>query len=224
MAKREKTTDAVEILYRRYIKGDPEQEASLQAERVNAEVACLIYDLRKDAGLTQKELAELIGTTQSAISRLEDADYDGHSLSMLRRVAEALKQKLTVVMTAQDPDIGALQYAFHLFVHMLRRARGLTIDDVAGGAGLDREEIVAMERNGACRPTPRIVHKLSGFYEIPESKMLELAGAISSVSPVIRARASRFAAQSESLAKATKEEKKIVDEFVRFLQSETGEG
>ena len=99
MAKKEKTTSAVEILHRRYIKGAPQREASLQAERVNAEVAHLIHDLRKDADLSQKELAELVGTTQSVISRLEDADYDGHSLSMLHRVADALNHKLTLVMT-----------------------------------------------------------------------------------------------------------------------------
>jgi transcriptional regulator with XRE-family HTH domain len=224
MAKKDKTTNTVEILHRRYIKDDAERKASVQDERVHAEVARLIYDLRTDAGLTQKELAELIGTTQSVVSRLEDADYDGHSLSMLHRVAEALKQKLTVVMTAQDPEIGALQYAFHLFVRMLRRARGLTVDDVARGAGLDREEIVAMERNGACRPTPRIVHKLSAFYGIPERKMLALAGAIHDVPIVLREQASRFAAQSESFATLTKEERKAVDEFLKFLRSEAGDG
>ena len=42
---------------------------------------------RTEAGLSQKELAEMIGTTQSVISRLEDADYEGHSLSMLSRIA-----------------------------------------------------------------------------------------------------------------------------------------
>lgn len=105
MAKKDRTTRAVDILHRRYIKEDAERKSSLQTERVNAEVAQLIHDLRKDAGLTQQELADLIGTTQSVLSRLEDADYEGHSLSMLHRVAEALKQKLTVVMTARDPDI-----------------------------------------------------------------------------------------------------------------------
>ena len=102
-----KTTGAVEILHRRYIKGAPQREASLQAERVNTEVAQLIHDLRKDAGLSQKELAELVGTTQSVISRLEDADYDGHSLSLLHRVADALNQKLTVVMTPLQPPRAA---------------------------------------------------------------------------------------------------------------------
>ena len=48
------------------------------------------------AGLTQAELAQLVGTTQSVISRLEDADYEGHSLSMLQRIADALHQRLEV--------------------------------------------------------------------------------------------------------------------------------
>ena len=57
--------------------------ASLERERANAEVAQLIHDHRTAAGLTKKQLAELIGTGYSVISRLEDADYEGHSLSML---------------------------------------------------------------------------------------------------------------------------------------------
>jgi ribosome-binding protein aMBF1 (putative translation factor) len=104
MTKKETTSEAVQILRNRYVKDDPQRKASVEAERVNAQVARMIHDLRKDAGLTQKELAELVNTTQSVISRLEDADYEGHSLSMLSRIAEALKQKMTVVMTAKDPE------------------------------------------------------------------------------------------------------------------------
>ena len=51
------------------------------------------------AGLSQKELAALIGTTQSVVSRLEDSDYGGRSLTMLERIARALGKKLTVTMT-----------------------------------------------------------------------------------------------------------------------------
>ena len=83
------------------MKGDPERKASVEAERGNAEIARLIYTMRTEAGLTQERLAKLVGTTQSVISRLEDSDYDGHSLSMLYRIAEALQKKLTLVMTAK---------------------------------------------------------------------------------------------------------------------------
>ena len=106
MTKKEETSDAARILRDRYVKDDPQRRASVEAERVNAQVARMIYDLRSDAGLTQKALAELVGTTQSAISRLEDADYEGHSLSMLNRIAEALDKKMSVVMTAKKPPRG----------------------------------------------------------------------------------------------------------------------
>ena len=104
MAKKKAIRDAVEILHRRYVGDDPERKASLQEERVNAEVARTIYELRKQAGLSQKELANRVGTTQSVISRLEDDDYEGHSLRMLNRIAKALKSRVTVRLTAHGED------------------------------------------------------------------------------------------------------------------------
>ncbi len=99
MALRAKTRDGVTILRDRYIGNDPERLAQLHEERVSADVAQLICDARTSAGLSQKELAALIGTTQSVISRLEDSDYGGRSLTMLERIARALGKKLTVTMT-----------------------------------------------------------------------------------------------------------------------------
>ncbi len=96
MGKNKKKTDAVKILHGRYIDDDTKRKESLKEERVNAEVAAAIYKLRNKSELTQKQLADLIGTTQSVISRLEDADYDGHSLSMLSRIAKALNKRLSV--------------------------------------------------------------------------------------------------------------------------------
>ena len=43
-----------------------------------------------------QELADRIGTHQSVIARLEDADYDGHSLSMLWKIADAIGAELKV--------------------------------------------------------------------------------------------------------------------------------
>ncbi|HEY2955864.1 MAG TPA: helix-turn-helix domain-containing protein [Candidatus Eisenbacteria bacterium] len=94
--KKRATSNAVEILHRRYVAGRPKQEAALEEVRLNAAIAQQIYDLRSKAGLTQKQLANLVGTTHSVISRLEDADYDGHSLSMLQRISSALRYRLQV--------------------------------------------------------------------------------------------------------------------------------
>ncbi len=54
------------------------------------DVAIQLAALRKESGMSQKELAKRIGTSQQQISRLESPSYEGHSLSMIRRVAEAL--------------------------------------------------------------------------------------------------------------------------------------
>ena len=74
----------------------------IDEERAGAEIAQLIHDARKQAGLTQMQLAELIGTSQPTIARLEDADYDGQSLGMLRRIAAALHMRLEVRLVPGD--------------------------------------------------------------------------------------------------------------------------
>ena len=83
-------------LYDRFIGDDPEQVASYEKALTNAEVAGAIHALRTEAGLSQRALAERVGTTASVICRLEDADYDGHSLSMLRRVAAAVGRRVEI--------------------------------------------------------------------------------------------------------------------------------
>jgi len=69
---------------------DPAMREMLAEERSNAALARQIYELRTAKGLTQQQLAELIGTKQPVIARLEDADYQGHSLAMLYRIGAAL--------------------------------------------------------------------------------------------------------------------------------------
>ena len=100
-----RTSNAVRILYHRYVGEDVQRKASLEQERVNAHVARTIYELREQAGLSQKELADRVETTQSVISRLEDADYEGHSLSMLNRIAKALNQQVQVVMRPKEQNL-----------------------------------------------------------------------------------------------------------------------
>src|SRR5277367_3487830 len=60
------------------------------------DLALLVREMREDAGLTQAELAKKVGTTQSVIARLEDAEYTGHSLTMLERIATACGVGLTL--------------------------------------------------------------------------------------------------------------------------------
>lgn len=101
---RKQTSDAVEILDRRYARTGRGREA-LEEARAGAEISRRIHELRTDAGLSQAELARLVGTSRTVITRLEDDDYDGHSLSMLRRIGAALGKRVEVRFVSQrTPD------------------------------------------------------------------------------------------------------------------------
>jgi ribosome-binding protein aMBF1 (putative translation factor) len=93
---RRRTTNAVEILKRRYLDNDPAMARMVEEEGANMEVGRKINDLRTKAGLSQRSLAKLIGTTASVVCRLEDADYEGHSLAMLNRIAAALHRRVEI--------------------------------------------------------------------------------------------------------------------------------
>lgn len=90
-----KTKDALKIIDR-MVGHDKGLRDLIAEETINVRVARMIYDARNKAGLTQKELAKLVRTTQSVIARLEAADYDGHSLNMLNRIATALNKRVDV--------------------------------------------------------------------------------------------------------------------------------
>ena len=90
-----RTAEAAAILNKRLGNGDARRER-IDLLKHNIAIGAQIHDARKAAGLTQTQLAERIGTTQSVISELEAAEYEGHSLSMLRRIAAALNLHVQV--------------------------------------------------------------------------------------------------------------------------------
>jgi ribosome-binding protein aMBF1 (putative translation factor) len=98
-----RTDDALKIL-ENLTHVDSEIEGMIRESSINAAVAQLIYDARSKAGLTQKQLAVRVGTQQSVIARLEDADYEGHSLSMLQRIACALNQRVEINLLPMENE------------------------------------------------------------------------------------------------------------------------
>lgn len=94
--KKRSTSDALTIIHRRYYQGNAKRRAGLDRARQELNLAVQLYALRSNAGLTQQKLAKLVGTTPSVISRMESADYAGHSLTMIQRVASALDQGVEI--------------------------------------------------------------------------------------------------------------------------------
>jgi ribosome-binding protein aMBF1 (putative translation factor) len=90
-----KTKNALTIL-EKVTGNNPTLRDEIANARLSLEVAQMIHDARTKAGLSQRQLADLIGSKQPVIARLEDADYKGHSLTMLQRIAEVLEKRLEV--------------------------------------------------------------------------------------------------------------------------------
>jgi len=87
---------ALKATYERYVAGSARGAELYERFLADSEVASMLYRARTEAGLSQRELARRVGTTASVICRLEDADYAGHSLAMLRRIAAAVGKRVEV--------------------------------------------------------------------------------------------------------------------------------
>ena len=84
---------------------DPSFAARFERAGEAWDVALQIAALREQAGLSQKELAKLLKTSQQQISRLESPDYEGHSLATLRRIAEVLHARVRVVFEPEEKRV-----------------------------------------------------------------------------------------------------------------------
>lgn len=87
-------SDALHELYNELVGNYPRKQVEYEEGLVSVKAAQLLYDMRTAAGLSQRELAKRVGTTASVICRLEDADYSGHTLQMLNRIASALGRRI----------------------------------------------------------------------------------------------------------------------------------
>jgi ribosome-binding protein aMBF1 (putative translation factor) len=89
-------SQAIQYLYDRYVGASKNRQEDFEDVVLSAQIARQIYTLRTQMGISQRELAKRVGTSASVICRLEDADYNGHSLFMLKRIAKAVNQKIDI--------------------------------------------------------------------------------------------------------------------------------
>ena len=88
--------DDLDRTIEKILKKDPSFQKELDKADRAWDIAFQIYDLRKKMGLTQNQLAKLVGTKQSNIARIESADYTGYTFTTLEKVTRALKAKLEI--------------------------------------------------------------------------------------------------------------------------------
>ena len=98
MRRRDDLDRLTEKLLKRYPSMEEEMEKAGQA----IDIAYQIYDLRKAAGLTQTQLAKLLHTSQSNVSRIESAEYESYTFKTLEKVTKALKARLQIKIVPAD--------------------------------------------------------------------------------------------------------------------------
>lgn len=97
------TQDATKIL-ERMVGDDAELQLLIQLSDITADIAEQVYEARTERSITQTELAVLIGTSQSAVARVENADYDGHSIRTLVKIANALKFRVQINFAKEEDE------------------------------------------------------------------------------------------------------------------------
>jgi transcriptional regulator with XRE-family HTH domain len=102
------------------------------------DIALQLTRLREEAGYSQAQLARELNTSQQQISRLESPSYEGHSVSMLRRIAEVLNtrvvvsfESLTETVKVHEPPIS--------YKHSRRTADKTERDDISSAARKNRK-------------------------------------------------------------------------------------
>lgn len=110
--------------------------------------------------------------------------------------------------------------AFGKFVNLMRRRGGLSVERLAELAELDASEILVIEEDVHYVPEPRTVFRLAKTFEVPQPRLMQLAGLAAVSDAGLRREAVRFAARSEALQKLTPEEHAALTAFVAVLSQE----
>lgn len=79
---------------------DPVFRAHYIEEKQALKLAMKIAELREKKGLSQQQLAKLMGTSQQAISRIESGKYEGFTLKTLEKIAEATGMRVKIEFVA----------------------------------------------------------------------------------------------------------------------------
>jgi transcriptional regulator with XRE-family HTH domain len=176
-----------------------------EQDRNNLKMARAIRDLVIDA--SEEELqADLAGFGED----LDELASCAHSV--VKRALESASTR-TAVVSDLHRGLGAL-------IQMLRRRDRLSASELASAAVVDLGELQAIESDPTVAPHPRTIYQLASYFKLPQRSLLVLSGALD-VGQNVRDEAVRFAASSRGMSNLSREEKKLLSEFVRFLQEYT---
>ncbi|MFV1634813.1 MULTISPECIES: helix-turn-helix domain-containing protein [unclassified Phaeobacter] len=157
-----------------------------------------------------------------------DPDVEVEAGRVIHRSSDVVKAMHAVEQQqAQDVPVNAPQLAssgetenvLGRFVLMTRRKDRLTPAQLADRIRVAPEEITSIERDPGFSPKPRTVHQLARYVKVPSSTLLHLLPNARQKDVALNEAAHRFAASSDNLPGLSRAERKVFNEFVKFLSS-----
>lgn len=110
--------------------------------------------------------------------------------------------------------------AFGRFIRLMRRRRGVSVEQLATEADLDARELLIIEDDVHYLPEPRTVFRLALTFRVSQQLLMQLAGLAVACDPHLRQEAVRFAARSEPVQKLTPEQNAALEAFVAVLSQQ----
>lgn len=121
---------------------------------------------------------------------------------------------------AIDSEDESRNFAFGLFVNLMRRRRGISLERLATEADVSIEELYEIEKGTHYRPALRTTYQLANYFEIPRSGFIQIAGLTARKNAHLSLEAVRFAARAEAIAELTPEENAALEAFVAVLSQQ----
>jgi len=119
----------------------------------------------------------------------------------------------------EEVEVLELKHAFGTLIHQMRRDKGVDILTLAEKVDVNQEELCSIENINGFEPKPRTVFKLAEYFNLNKGNLMKLSGAaITHDKPLLDA-AVKFAARSDDLSELSKEEREILNNFVKFLSN-----
>jgi hypothetical protein len=115
------------------------------------------------------------------------------------------------------PQPSPVQRGFSSLMRLLRRRKEMEIPELALCAQIDPAELSRIEEEPGYLPAPRTIFQLERFFDLPKDTLSRLSGAVTKTSDTIQGELLRFAACSDGIGKLTKDEKNLLNEFVKHL-------
>lgn len=153
----------------------------------------------------------------------------GEDMTALAEAGRAAAERAIAAFAArraENPDVssGELRHGFSVMLQLLRRRERLTREELAQAARISADEIRRLEMEPSHVPSPRTIYQLERFFKLPERTLAVLSGAVKSQSEgELRQEVTRFAAHAKDIDHLSREEKKLLAEFVRFLSEHARE-